>query len=456
MATEALIPRPRFLSRGLDSFSDEAVFDPRLPTEDPSEVLRASGKDAELWREMRRTELVISSAVALRAKKAASHGAGFVAGKGERAELYRRVAEGVWDVPQRNTVELEVIRTWACGFTVHEAVGTRTFAVDGQECLGPRRIYRRPSSHYQFTVLHDLVLLAGGERSDDRVFRTESVEGHRDGFKWLVSSWGDSGSPYGDAVLGDLWIAWRLIGEFWNGLQAGLLATNGILEVSDGGLSGTTAEKNPLSVEKAARNARETAKILRAEGILVSVGGLKAEIHDSRAAAEAWIAAIREIGTEMRRRILGSETPQAAPAVGSFALAKVQDEAPEAFGRFDVDTASGNITSWVRPWVRANFPNVDISDDEMPTWLSSMGRTPSVEHVQAAVAGGLPVDGREVAERWGVPLVEEDPEADLVMSAPAMTPRPDESEEEAELAREQEGGEDEEGDEPEPLQEGLD
>ena len=138
---------------------------------------------------------------------------------------------------------------------------------------------------------------------------------------------------------------------------------------------------------------------------------------------------------EIRRRILGSETPQAAPTVGSFALAKVQDEAPEAIGRFDADVAGENITKHVLPWLMIAFPGQDFDDEELPRWQSNMGKTPSTEHVQAAIAAGLPVDGDEVAKRWTVPLVKEDPDEVLIMTSAAPPPvvaRPDEEEEEEE------------------------
>ncbi len=430
---DVLAPRPRFLSRALDSFADEAFFTRDDPLENPSEVLQASGKDAELWREMRRTELAISSAVALRAKKVVSHGGGFVAGSGDRAELLRRVAEGIWAVPKRKTVELEVVRSWACGFTVHEAIGIRTFRVDGKEYLGPKKLKRRSSSHYAFTREDDLVLLAGtGDTTSDITFRTESVDRHRDRFKWLVSTWGHSGNPYGEAVLEDCWVGWQLLGEYRNGLKAGLLSQNGLLQIKRSALSGGPVTDN-LSVREAKAAALEMNKIRMSTGTLVGVGAYEGEILDARQAGIAWLDAIKEMTAEIRRRILGSETPQAAPAVGSFALAKVQDEAPEAFGRFDADVAGENITKYVLPWLMINFLGETFDEEELPRWQSNMGKTPTLEHMQALAAGGVELDGRELAKRWKGPLLEQDPEAVIKFKAtappPAVAP-PDEEEEE--------------------------
>ncbi len=422
MPDDVLAPRPRFLSRALDSFADEAFFTRDEPLENPSEVLQASGKDAELWREMRRSELSISSAVALRTKKVTSHGGGFVAGSGDRAELLRRVAEGIWAVPKRKTVELEVVRSWACGFTVHEAIDVRVFRVDGKEYLGPKKLKRRSSVHYGFTRDDDLVILAGtGDLSEDKIFRTESTDRAADKVKWLVSPWGHSGNPFGEAVLEDVWIEWRLLGEYRNGLKAGLLSNNGLLQIKKTGLSGAGVTDN-LSVSEAKKAAEEMNKIRMSSGVLVGVRGYEGEVIDARAAGGAWLDAIKEMTAEIRRRILGSETPQAAPAVGSFALAKVQDEAPEAFGRFDADVAGENITRYVLPWLEINFPGETFDEEELPCWQSNMGKVPTLERMQALAAGGVELDGRELAKRWKGPLLEKDPEAVITFKAPAPAP----------------------------------
>lgn len=431
-------PRPRLLSRRLDHWS-EAVFGGlgrKEPLANPSEVLETAGRDAGLYDEMLRTESSLSAAVALRTDKAAGHGSGFVAGKGDRAELLRMVAEGIWNFRGRATVEREVIRSWAMGVTVHEAFKLRRFAVEGKECIGPRALHRVDLAHVEFTRDNDLVLLPSGDRTENRTLRTESIDHHPDALKMMVSSHGDSGSPYGAAVLDDVWLDWVWLGELWTGFRTGLHGTNGLLEIAKRGVSarGPGSISVDLSLAEAKTAADEIQRFRSSDGILIGLDGFEAKILDYRGSAETWLAAIQEKTKSIRIRILGSELSQAMPSSGrgSFAAAKVQDRAPESAGRFDVDSAAGNITRYVNGWLFVNFPGETLDEAELPRWESRMGKVPSVEHVEQQFSMGSPIDLRQLAKDWKTTLVDDKPDEPLVAepAAPAAVPTVEEEDDE--------------------------
>lgn len=417
---DTLRPRPRLLSRRLDHWSEAVIggLGRKEPLANPSEVLETAGRDAGLYAEMLRTESSLSAAVALRTDKAAAHGSGFVAGEGDRAELLRMVAEGIWNFRGRATVEREVIRSWAMGVTIHEAFKLRRFAVEGKECVGPRALHRVDLAHVEFTQDDDLVLLPSGDRTENRTLRTDSVDHHRDALKMMVSSHGDSGSPYGAAVLDDVWLDWVWLGELWTGFRTGLHGTNGLLEIAKRGVSARGAGQISvnLSLAEAKTAADEIQRFRSSDGILIGLDGFEAKILDYKGSAETWLAAIQEKTKSIRIRILGSELSQAMPSSGrgSFAAAKVQDRAPESAGRFDVDSAAENITRYVDGWLFVNFPGETLDEAELPRWESRMGKVPSAEDAQALVAMGAPVDLRQLARDLKVALVDKKPDKPLV------------------------------------------
>lgn len=416
---DILVPRPGILSRSVDGLEAGILGARDEPLENPSKVLEAALEDARLWERMITSEPVVSSGVRFHTERLTGEGGGFVAGAGKRAELYRRIAAGLWGgIRQRSMVEDEIASAWAVGYNVHEMVGLRIFRIDGVEYVGPKTLQKRPAEGYGFTQRDDLVLLAHPVSGDEVVYRTESVQDHPHGLKWLVTSRGSTRSLYGKAGLGDVWVFWSLLGEYREGLKAGLLATNGILKLTDQGISGAGSDAK-VTLGDLERQMKDVMALMRSTGILGLLGGMDGDLMDNQASGDAWLKAIDGLEKGIRIRLVGSETPQASTNIGGFAMARVQNEATIKAAKADAEAMEETITRWVTLWLRRNLKHLDIDDEELPRWESNLGKKPSIEEVQLAISSGLRVDGKAYATQRHVDLIEGKPDEDIVMSAPA-------------------------------------
>ncbi len=410
-----LSPRP-LLARSIDTWTDGLmeIIGRRDPVESVSKMLVAQGRETDFYQQMKLEEGVLSAAIAARNARASSHGASFVAGMGPRAELYRRVAQGIWDVPYREIVEAEIIANWWAGHAIHEAVNVRAFKVDGKVCLGPAMLIARAIERYHFTVDRDLVFMGDPSFPRGRRFFTASIPGHPHRLKYFPSLAGSTRSPYGSAVADDAWVTWKVLGDLTRGHFVGLHTSNGILSVKESGVvtSNITSDATFLAAREFARKANS--KRGRGDGLLFQTGQFESEILDYGAAGTAWLEPARDARDLLRQLILGADLAQASKAVGTQALGTVHEHAADHAGKTDVTTASANIDPYVHGWLRANFPGVEIDPEELPTWTSNMLRQSSLEDVQAVAAAGGKVDRREVARRRNVPLADpDDPNAEI-------------------------------------------
>lgn len=120
---------------------------------------------------------------------------------------------------------------------------------------------------------------------------------------------------------------------------------------------------------------------------------------------------------QMTKAVLGSTLGTDAASSGSRALGDVQRKDTLAIMQFSAECLADSLDeNLVRTWCRLNYPG----DEELwPHIQASLEDDPDpmqiVERAVALAAGGVAVDGDEIAKMVGIPVVEKDDEEGRVM-----------------------------------------
>ena len=147
----------------------------------------------------------------------------------------------------------------------------------------------------------------------------------------------------------------------------------------------------------------------------------KLDIHEVTGGIDQG-AFIQLVNAEISKAVVGQTLTTEMGSAGSRAAAQVHKDGAKEFARYDAGCLAATLKRDLSDWiVRLNFPDemalaprVTIQTDDKPDPLQA------VAVAKAAVSIGMPLDGRALAERLGLQLVDPDDPNAIALAMPAV------------------------------------
>jgi hypothetical protein len=229
---------------------------------------------------------------------------------------------------------------------------------------------------------------------------------------WMAPACGSLLSPYGRAILSDVYVYWTVKSRMFEYFVRGMRnATTGIPHFKDKsvaalqGMIPGQAEGNRVMIDLTQQVA-QSLRILEEYGALVTRAGMDAELIVNEAYARGWEAALDLCNKAMQVRIEFSHLTMElkADSTGSRAIGEVQetskDKAVRWLCRYTAAEAERGIFNRM---LYANLPGLD--PDDLPRLVFRV--TDRIDPTRATTykALGGRIDLEAVADDWGLPIM---------------------------------------------------
>lgn len=275
---------------------------------------------------------------------------------------------------------------------------TRTF-------WGVTQIFEQRHDAMGFNLRRELVQIVGQEGFRPITDPTEQLG-------WMTPACGSLISPYGHAILSDLYVYWsvktRMFEYFVRGMRN---ATSGVPVFKDKsnavlqGLMPGQAEGTKVAVELG-QQVRQSLQMLEEYGALVLRAGMDAELIVNEAYGKGWEGALDLCNKAMQVRIEHSHLTMElkSDSSGSRAIGEVQESSKDMavrwLCRYVTDAAERLL---FHPALSANFPGLD--PDDLPRLVFRVTDRIDPTRATAYKALGGRLDLEAVAEDWGLPVM---------------------------------------------------
>lgn len=247
-----------------------------------------------------------------------------------------------------------------------------------------------------------------------------------DALKWWVCTSGDTDSPYGDALLSELWPLYVIKTRFLQQFARGMARSVGSLIYEEQGLASETFADSSgpggsavKSLGEIADDVRELCEVWDETAVIISRADAKIKPLTEMQFADGWEKALRYIDEGLRMGILGETIAGVRSSEGSRSAAEV--------GERDADDPSvqdaAEAETWISDGLIGRLIRLNLGDDVpaeiLPRWRSKIGRSFAMADAQAFVALGGRLDSKAVAEAKGLPIADdEDPDAEVLERQP--------------------------------------
>jgi len=273
---------------------------------------------------------------------------------------------------------------------------------------GVTQIFEQRQDALGFNLNRELVEIVGTEG-----FRP--IKDPIEKLGWMAPASGSLLSPYGKAILADIYVHWtvktRMFEYFVRGMRN---ATTGIPVFKDRSAAALTslipgqAEGQKVMVELTQQVA-QSLRLLEEYGALVVRAGMDAELITNEAYSKGWEAALDYCDKAMQIRIEHSHltTELNSDSQGSRAIGEVQQTSKQMMVRricrYVADVAERDIFHRV---LYANMPGLD--PDDLPQLVFRVVDRVDPTRAAAFKALGGRLDLEAVGEDWGLPLMTEE------------------------------------------------
>lgn len=281
------------------------------------------------------------------------------------------------------------------------------FSYKTKSYWGISQVFEQRQDAMGFNTSRELVEIIGPEG-----FRpiTDSAEK----LGWMAPACGSLISPYGRAILSDLYVYWtvktRMFEYFVRGMRN---ATTGVPVFKEKGaplqpLVPGQAEGNKVMLE-VSQQVLQSLRMLEEYGALVLRASMDAEIVVNEAYGKGWEAALDLCNKAMQVRIEHSHLTMElkSDSSGSRAIGEVQetskDKAVRWLARFVAEEAERDLFHRV---LYANYPSLDPEDLPRLVFRVTDRIDPTRATTFKTLGGRLDLEA--VAEDWGLPVMTEE------------------------------------------------
>lgn len=270
---------------------------------------------------------------------------------------------------------------------------------------GVTQVFEQRHDAMAFNARRELVQVIGPEG-----FRP--IEDPTEQLGWMTPACGSLLSPYGHAILSDLYVYWtvktRLFEFFVRGMRN---AVSGVPVIKDKtatalqGLMPGQTDANKV-MQEVSSQALQSLRMLEEYGALVLRAGTDAELIVNEAYGRGWEAALDLCNKAMQIRIEHSHltTELKGDSSGSRAIGEVQesskDKAVRWLCRYVAEVAERDLFHRV---LYANFPGLD--PDDLPRLVFRVTDRIDPTRATAYKTLGGRLDLEAVAEDWGLPVM---------------------------------------------------
>jgi len=377
----------------------------------PDPVLELCAKsDESEWRNMER-DPTVQMAKAKRQNRLLSFGSELSRPTRETPAnkiIHEALLANLKSITKFGTVQRMVLNAPLWGWCPFEAV-YESIGFKGRRIWVQRHIYEHMPEDFAFTIDREL-LWHGGTfmASGETVFNKKA-----DRFKWFTASSGSTSNPYGVGVYRSTWLPAYLLANFSELMATGVRRSIGIIEVTNNGLSASSADfQKGVSAPAAAQTAaemvaelKETIRILDATGILGTTGGRMVKLFTDIKAVDAWMLPIDACKQEIELSITGQTLTSKIDGNGSRAAAETHLTILDSHCKADAnEVLQPFVESLNAAFLELNFGEVDPSD--ISKWRSKIGSQVSLDAAEKLWNMGAALDGNRVAQDAGVPLAE--------------------------------------------------
>jgi len=320
--------------------------------------------------------------------------------------MHRYVQSAIDQVTMWETVLCRALDAVAWGWRPFEITYDRDLYVMGTRYWRPVTMREKDPSLFRFNGNRDLVLVATRE---SMIF-----DGPDDPARWWLCQSGSLDCPYGIGLFQPAWLPSYLKSQYLTLWKAGLTRQNGVLRVksskpADVNLTNPSTAVSPRqTVSAVVAAAREMMRAVNEDGILVTMNGFEASFEEGlTASADTFQGPISYLDGLINLVLLGQQlTAASAKDTSSRAAGEVARKTTIDRARGVGGSLVGMLNVLVGMLCRLNFGD-DADPADFPYWRSQIDRTSKLDAAAKLFAMGAIIDGNQLAEDSGVPLLKE-------------------------------------------------